>query len=362
MKVAVCVPLDLNYPGGVEKHVLCLAEALGRLGLHIDVFGAKGRYANRGTGPAPADSAAFGSLARFQHAKYDIIHTHSGFYGPRFLAMQINRRRRQRYVHTLHGIGLDYLFACRDWFNWRCYYSTAVEAAWSRYADRVIAVSDSVRNWALKCFGIDRGKIAVIRNGFRPTAIGPDCRAEIRSQLGLAADDIVAMFVGRCYDKVKGAKDIVASMRQLHRELPQLKLMAVPGTGFSPAPWLIATGPLRHQALPSYYAAADLFVNASLSEGMPLTIVEAMAAGLPIAASAVGGNAEVIEHNHNGLLLKADRSDLTNQLRRLISDPDLRTRLGRSARRRVQPLTWTSLAEQTLTLYQSLYKNTNPPA
>jgi glycosyltransferase involved in cell wall biosynthesis len=102
------------------------------------------------------------------------------------------------------------------------------------------------------------------------------------------------------------------------------------------------------------YAAADIFVNASLDEGLPLTIIEAMSAGLPIVAAPVGGIPEVITHNKTGLLLRSDRSDLTEKLAQLIQDVPLRERLGQTAAVAAQELTWENTAKKTLDIYQRL--------
>jgi len=350
MKVAICIPTDLNGNGGVEKHILRLAEAMCQLGVHVDIYGK--------TPPSSSASTEhFLPLETIRHEQYHIIHTHSGFHGLRLLAMQMTRRAQQRYVHTLHTVSLDYLFACRAWWNWRCYWATFIEATWSRYANHVIAVSNSIRNWALKCFDIDNRKISVITNGYSPVNLPPQSRTQMRSHLNLTPDDMVLLFVGRGCDPVKGTASITTTMNQLYGKYPRIRLLAVPGAGFDSAPWFCPTGAVPHQQMPHYYAAADIFVNASLSEGMPLTIVEAMAAGLPVVASPVGGIPEVITHNQTGLLLRRDRSDLTEQLTRLIENAPLRKKLAQNAQTAVQNLTWQNLAKKTINVYESILRN-----
>ena len=87
--------------------------------------------------------------------------------------------------------------------------------------------------------------------------------------------------------------------------------------------------------VPAQLAASDVFALWSNSEGMPMSVVEAMAVGLPIVASAVGGIPELVEDDVTGLLLAAgDEAALSTALNRLLKDPELRRRLGAAGRER----------------------------
>lgn len=348
MKVAVCVPIDLHVHGGVEKHVLRLAEAVRKLGVQVDVFGKVPSHQN-----VPR-TEHFEPLEALRSESYDIFHTHSGFYSYHEFKLQCSRRPRQRWVHTLHTVSLDYLFNCRDWLNWRCYYATLTEGFWSHYADRVIAVSGHVQRLACQYYHVQQEKIAVIYNGFLPTHSITASREQIRQRLRINPQQPLVLFVGRGEDKVKGTDLLTRCMNELYAEFPRLRLVAIPGSGFYPAAWLCSTGPVPHQDIPAYYRAADIFVNTSLSEGLPLTVVEAMAAGLPIVAARAGGIPEIIRHEQTGLLLRPDRSDLAVQLRRILHQPQLGETLGKNAQRAAQQLTWENLARQTLAVYESL--------
>ena len=341
MKVAVCVTLDLHQPGGVETHILELACALRRLGISIDLF-------------ASTSGAGFKTLRQFNPRQYHIIHTHGSSLPCRLLSLSLNRTHCRRYVHTLHGVSVDYLLNCRDWLNWRCYWGTFVEGVLSRHADHIIAVSRSVETRAKHCFALPGKKITVIPNGYTPTSLPPETRTQTRSRLGLASDDIVLLFVGRGEDCVKGTAAITAAMVKLHRRYPHLRLLAVPGSGFSDTPWLCRSGPIDHRKIAACYAAADIFVNASLNEGLPLTLIEALGAGLPIVAAPVGGIPEIIIHNRNGLLLNPARSDLPRQLTRLLENPSLCRKLTQNALAAAKALTWQKIAQQTLNIYKAI--------
>ena len=345
MKVAVCIPLDLNKNGGVEKHILCLTKAMRSEGQDVDVFG---------TTDSACSAGRFQSLRKFRSQRYHIIHTHSGLFNPYLFSLIFNRLPQQRHVHTMHNVAMNYLFNCRDWLNWRCYWATLVEYMWCRWADHVICVSDNIRNWAMKHFQLIPETTTTILNGFSSGRRLDESCPQIREKLNIGPGDIALMFVGRGEDKVKGTDAITAALNRLYQKFPKIRLLAIPGSGFSDAPWLFRIGPVSHQEMPAYYSAADIFVNASLDEGMPLTVIEAMGLGLPVVAAPVGGIPDIITHNYNGLFTQSDRSDLSEQLSSLIEDSHLRKKLAQNAQSSVQEFTWEKLAKNTLDLYKSL--------
>jgi len=89
--------------------------------------------------------------------------------------------------------------------------------------------------------------------------------------------------------------------------------------------------------VPELLAASDVFVLSSRSEGLPVSVLEAMAAELPVVASAVGGLAELVEDGETGILVPAgDESALAQALRTLVGDPGLRRKLGAAGRARAE--------------------------
>jgi len=269
--------------------------------------------------------------------------------------LQLQRTSRHRFVHTLHTVSLDYLFACRTWGNWRCYWNTLIEGMWSRYANHVIAVSESARRLAKRYFNLAENKCSVIWNGVTPISGIELNRDDHLQRYNLEGEKLLLLFVGRGEDRVKGTGLIATSLNELYKSYFQIRLLAIPGTGFEKAPWLRRSGPIAHKEMEGCYLAADIFINASLSEGFPLTVVEAMAAGLPVIASPVGGIPEVVRHEKNGLLLSPDRSDLVQQIERLIVNPELGNKLGNNVENSVSHLTWDKLAKQTIEVYKSLF-------
>jgi glycosyltransferase involved in cell wall biosynthesis len=108
--------------------------------------------------------------------------------------------------------------------------------------------------------------------------------------------------------------------------------------------------------VPQILAALDVFVLPSLWEGMPNAILEAMAAGLPVVATAVGGTPEVVADGKTGLLVPSHNpAAMAEAMERLLRSPDLRHRMGQAGREQVlQHFTVERMVAQTQKLYQQL--------
>ena len=106
--------------------------------------------------------------------------------------------------------------------------------------------------------------------------------------------------------------------------------------------------------VPRILGEADILVRPSLSEGMPLTVLEAMACGLPVVASTVGGNGEAVQDGVTGYLVPpADTRALADRISELLDDPALCRRMGEAGRAIVEAAhSWDQVAEQSLAVYE----------
>lgn len=112
-------------------------------------------------------------------------------------------------------------------------------------------------------------------------------------------------------------------------------------------------GPVPYDKLEKSYQYADIFVLTSLSEGMPAVILEAMGCGLPIIASNVGGNNEIVSEGENGFLIEGDDIDtLAERLAELINNKELRVRMGERSRHLSLAYDWATIMGQ----YDKLYR------
>ena len=114
-----------------------------------------------------------------------------------------------------------------------------------------------------------------------------------------------------------------------------------------------ALGFVSHDELERLYDRAAVVVLPSYREGLPLCVLEAMAHGRPVVATAVGGIPQLVEDGRTGLLVEpGDAEALRSALERLLSDPELRRRMGRAARARVQRMcSWERVTDETLAAY-----------
>jgi len=120
---------------------------------------------------------------------------------------------------------------------------------------------------------------------------------------------------------------------------------------------VVFAGLAAPEAIPGLLAEANAFVLASVFEGRPNVVLEAMAAGLPVVASRIDGVTELVEDNVTGLLFEAgDLAGLAKRLRRLAEDEALRRRLGAAGRQSIvdRGLTWERTAEAYLRLFRDV--------
>jgi glycosyltransferase involved in cell wall biosynthesis len=218
---------------------------------------------------------------------------------------------------------------------------------WVRYlynhaVDRVIAISGGVER-ALRTAGVDADRIRVVPSGIDSDRFGapPDARASLRATWGVADGDIVAIVVGALETR-KGHATLIDAAARLGDRVP-LRLVFC-GVGSLDATLR------RHAAerrvavtflgfrgdVGGCLAAADVAVLPSLHEGLGVAALEAMAAGRPVVASAVGGLAEVVLDGETGRLVPVGDPDaLGAALDDLARSPELRARMGAAGVSRV---------------------------
>ncbi len=200
-------------------------------------------------------------------------------------------------------------------------------------ADAVITVSDSLRRLALG-LGLDPARARVVGNGVDSDRFQPVERAQARARFGLPAQARVLITVGGLVER-KGFHRVIACLPQLLRDQPELHYLVVGGA--SPEGDISAQlraqtralgldtrvhflGPMAPDELKWPLSAADVFVLSTRNEGWANVILEAMACGLPVVASDVGGNREVVCDARYGEIVPFDDARaLTDALARALA-------------------------------------------
>ena len=214
-----------------------------------------------------------------------------------------------------------------------------------RRKDRVVAVGESVKRALIDNEGISPARIDVIYNGVRldDFAASGDLRREVRAELGIDPAAPVAIQVARL-DYLKDHCTAVRTAERIRQKLPNFQLLAV-GEG-PERPKIEAeiaarnlTGCVRLLGLRTdvrrLLAAADLFLLTSISEGIPVTLIEAMGARLPVVSTAVGGIKEVVRPEETGLVAPSgDDAGLAGGRRPLADRSPHRADLGRGRPRK----------------------------
>jgi glycosyltransferase involved in cell wall biosynthesis len=268
----------------------------------------------------------------FVQLHLDIVHTHNP--QPLIYGALASKCARAGVVHTKHGANPDGGRRLR------------LRRAAARFADVFVAVSETTAEIARRNREVGERKLRTIPNGIDLSRFFPDAsaRAEVRRELGIPEDAWVAGTVGRLAPEKEQALLILALAPLLANHSARPRHLLIVGDGPERARLEDAVAALgepgtrvhltgARKDVPRLLRALDAFVLSSSTEGLPLVIPEAMASGLPVVSTAVGGIPGVVEEGETGFLVAAgDGAALAARLERLASEPALVERFGRRAR------------------------------
>jgi glycosyltransferase involved in cell wall biosynthesis len=288
---------------------------------------------------------------------FHLLHSHN--LAAQQYAVLAARGTPMRHVHTQHGANL-HLQRPLDRMRSRLL---------RRFTDCLVAVSEATAEAMRRSQGVRRSRLEVIPNGValpREAPPAPEQRAAARRECGLPDDAFVLGSVGRMA-RVKGYDRLVRAFAAATRgtgggALGRARLLLI-GDG----PERAAIGRLIRDLgmesrvvlagfradAPRLLAAMDAFVLPSRSEGMPIGLLEAMAAGVPALASDAGSSRELIDDGRAGIVLPADEARWPDQLAAAAADPGRLQALARAARRRVEEH---YALERGLARYEAIYR------
>lgn len=218
------------------------------------------------------------------------------------------------------------------------------DARFIRWADIVITVSDRLRQ-EIEQAGVPASKITVLRNAVLLDDYVPGASASAREALGLRADHAVVAIVGRLSPE-KGHDDFLKAARVIVDEIPDARFLIVGDgplagalknrvTDLGLTSHVIFTG--HRTDLSVIYAATDVLVLSSYTEGVPNVLLEAFAFGKPAVATTVGGVPEVMRDGVDGWLVRpGDCEGIAHRVLQLLKDSVCRQQMGASARLSVE--------------------------
>ena len=334
--------IESDGPGGAEQVVVQLALALQDSGAHSVVFvpaNGEGWLAHqlRGSGVSIehfivdrpiSSSCAHALVAALRRQRVDVVHSHE--FSMAVYGAWSCWRAGLPHVITMHG---------STYYAGRLRRRLAMRAAVAM-SGRTVAVSNALAATMSRQLLIARSRISMIPNGVCCARSGS---ANLRAELGLAEADRLLVSIGNLYP-VKGHRYLLEAMALIRESHPRVHL-AIAGRGELEE---TLRAQVRSAGLDArvhllglrsdvtgILAAADVFVLPSLSEGLPLALLEAMAAGRPIVATAVGEISTALAGGEAGMLVQpADARGLASALDGLLRDTNRAHELGTRAAQR----------------------------
>ncbi|WP_309125354.1 glycosyltransferase family 4 protein [Kocuria sp.] len=369
---SVCLYTRSANPSGMGAHMLDLVEGLaGRADVSVLcrdsprarwlLEGASARGARTVALPSPHDAAYPAIISGFLSSHpVDVFHCHAGWGWEDPDGLRLARAAGvPAVVITHHQPFLLHKPAKAE---------KLVEN--TSFAHARIAVSDGVRDTYI-AHGVSEERFSTVPNGVRPRK-DPPGRTAARAALHLQEGDLVVLSTGRL-TTMKGQRYLIEAAALLKAGHPRLQVVIL-GEGdlreeleaLVAARGLAGTVhlPGHRQDARMLLDAADVFALPSRSEGMPLALLEAMEAGLPVVATRVIGSAEVVAHGRTGLLVPTENAGgLAAALAELLEDGERRALYGEAGRRRyLDEYTVDCMVARTQAVYDATLQPSPEPA
>ncbi len=230
------------------------------------------------------------------------------------------------------------------------------------YLDKIVCISDFIKNSLIEQ-GINAKKLITIPSGiFFPSDTTPN-KAELKKKLRIPQDSFIIITIA-ALEKNKGYESLIEAAKLVIEKNNNIYFIALgSGKHENELKQKVEALHIRENFLfmgfqtdvNLFLKISDLFVLPSKQEGLGSSILDAQAAGLPVIATHTGGIPELIENNHNGILIPVDDPEvLVKLIFRLYNDEELRKRLARNALESVQNFSINNTVEKYLALYKEL--------
>ena len=304
-------------------------------------------------------------LIRFQEEQgraYDLIHSH--YWLSAWVGQALKARWSVPHVIMFHTLGEAKNRAHLS--EREPDYRIAGERLVAQGADRVICASEGERKVLIEHYGVSPLQAVQVPCGVDTDHFRPRSRAAARRRLGLPADEPLVLYVGRI-EPLKGIDILLRAAAEMEgrfcllvvggdskdsRRKSELRRLAEE-IGITER--VFFQDAVSHERLPLYYNAADICVVPSYYESFGLVALEAMACGVPVVASRVGGLLETVRDGETGYLVPWRCPEpFAERLEMLLANEPLRRSLGRMARAAVERFRWSEVATRVEDVYHEL--------
>ena len=389
--------------GGMNVYVRELTKALGREGVHVDVFtrsqdehiphvlhdlGFGNRVVHIPAGPEhptgkeelvnyiPKFVEGIESFTSEKGLNYDLIHSHYWMSG--LAGQSLKEKWNIPLVHMFHTLGEMKNRVAKSITEKEGIYRIEAEKQILKSSDKIVAATLAEKAQLEWLYKADVKKIEVIPPGVDVSHFYPIPADEARDYIGVNSDDQMVLFVGRI-EPLKGVDILIQAMSCLNlREVTGNKQISLTIIGGDPdvnaaemsaemarlqkmsndlcmGKMVVFLGKRSQDTLPYYYSSADVVVMPSHYESFGMVALEAMACGTPVIASQVGGLAFLVQDGVTGYHVPDDDpSELCGRLKDLLGNHKLRETLGIQANNYAQSYAWGRIAPQVISLYNKV--------
>lgn len=295
----------------------------------------------------------------FEEFTPNIIHTHTAT-PDGYAGLLLKRRYKIPFICSLRGSDINY-------YPFRDKLTMALTKTVLSKADQIVSVSHALRKTA-EAIEKPLRPIRVLHNGcdFMNFSFKEDDRLKTRKDIGVLNNEKVIIFVGALM-KDKGVYELINAFRKIISKYPAVHLILL---GSGPEDKIIKRvilenrsdkkihliGRRPHDEVVKWLKSSDLFVLPTYNEGLPNALLEAMACGLPVIASNVGGIPEVVTDGENGILIDAKNIDALYQaIDYMLPNDNISKSMGNKGKELIEnKFTWENNAKNMTDIYESL--------
>jgi D-inositol-3-phosphate glycosyltransferase len=392
--------------GGMNVYVRDLSRELGRRGVGLDVFtrsqdehqphvkenlGHGNRVIHIPAGPevpmskdslyehVPEFVGGVREFARWHQATYELIHSHYWLSG--VAARSLSAAWNVPFIQMFHTLGHMKNRVAQSPADREGDLRIRTETELLHEADRIIAATPAELAQLQWLYRADVSRVTVIPPGVDTTHFYPRARRQAKASLGIDPETQLLLFVGRI-EPLKGVETLFEAVAMLRdRGVCECSQMCVAIIGGDPsstaamqnaemerlkvlrqelgiADLVTFLGAMDQDALPDYYAAAEVVTMPSHYESFGMVALEAMACGTPVIASEVGGLAYLVRDGETGFHVPdRDPVVLADRICDIITDPLLQQELGEQAARHAQNYAWPLIADKIQAVYSEVLEH-----